>query len=341
MSQRLFPVVLVLLTACGGSTVRETPEHPVSVSSVVVAAEGGTLTLPDGARVDLPAGALTTDATVILERVTCDGYLRHPDFAGCLYEVRAEGGATLTGRYTLTLPGPGSDETAAGGETDGACVLGEGAEGWRCQGDSAAADGGRVTATASRFGEFLHRLPLLEGSLSPTLVWDLPFSVCDGDLLGEWELLFIVAPFDALGVGSWSGGEDFSDCAPHHHHKARTAEYHERLVIGPPWEEGQAACMEIFRSYAVYEFSYFTQACLDLHDRGCSPPCAKVDGVCGCAIKKVSGDGGGGDCLLENPDGSLSFDGNPNPVHHCAQGDTLAIAYEDPAGPVLKVFRRK
>jgi len=350
--RNFLPLILLIsffgLAACDTSsdgTLKEVPP-PLSHAAWVTAAEGGSVTLDDGARVEIPAGALTTDATVILERVTCDGYLRHPDFGGCLYAVRAEGGAqegglALTGRYTLTLPGHAGESAAAGTEADGACVLGDGAEGWRCQGDSATADGGRVTATASRFGQFLHRLPLLGGALSPTLVWDLPFSVCDGDLLGEWELEFIVAPFDALGVGSWSGGEDFSDCAPHHYHKARTTEYHERLVIGPPWEEGQAACMEIFRSYTVYEFSYFTQACLDLHDHGCPPPCAKVAGVCGCAINKASGEGGGGDCLLENPDGSVSFEGNPNPVHHCVLGDALTVAYEDPAGPVLKVYRRK
>ena len=348
------------LAACddaGGTHLKEVPP-PASQAAWVTAAEGGSVTLDDGARVDVPAGALTTDATVILERVTCDGYLRHPDFAGCLYEVRAESGAqessaresgaresgaTLTGRYTLTLPGPAGEVAAAGAEAQaGGCVLGDGAEGWRCQGDSAATDGGRVTATASRFGAFLHRLPLLEGSLSPTLVWDLPFSVCDGDLLGEWELVFVVAPKDALEVGSSSGGEDFSDCAPFEFLELWTVEYHERLSISSSVYPGAKYDYLRDRDFDVDRIRYFMPACLELHDYPCQNGCSMTDGVCRCFQNNSSGNGSQSNSLYEDAEGGLHFDSLVAPtLHTCVLGDTLAITYEDPSGPVLKVFRRK
>ena len=341
------------LAACeAADTERDTPlkevPPPASQAAWVTAAEGGSVTLDDGARVDVPAGALTTDATVILERVTCDGYLRHPDFAGCLYEVRAEGGAQesgaeLAGRYTLTLPGPAGALAAAGSEAQvGGCVLGEGAEGWRCQADSAATDGGRVTATASRFGAFSHQLPLLGGAYAPTLVEDLPFSACDGEITGEWELVFVVSAYDMFGLETWSAGLEFEGCEPFHFLEAFTVEHHERIIVSESLQPGMKYDFEYHHDDDIHRFRYIMPACLTMHELTCEWGCEMTDGVCRCVHQVLQSNGSGGNYLIEDADGGLHLGSLENPtLQTCVNGDTLAWFDETPSGPVLKVFRRK
>ena len=205
---RNFSIVILLtgffgVAACDDaddSTLKEVPP-PASQAAWVTATEGGSVTLDDGARVEIPAGALTTDATVILERVTCDGYLRHPDFAGCLYEVRAEGGAQLAGRYTLTLPDERTTPKTTGSL---ACLQGRDTEGWRCQGDSTFTTGG-LSASASRFNSFVNRAPA-PSRVVPNLGTDYPFVSCGGDPTGSWETVMAFGTIQSLTGISSSGG---------------------------------------------------------------------------------------------------------------------------------------
>jgi len=126
MSQRLFFIVLALSAGCGTSRIREEPEQPISVSAVIVAAEGGTLALPDGAEVVFPPGALSQDAEITFTRVACGRTLKAAEFASCAYEVTAGAGVTLADRYELTLP---SRDPAA----LPTCMFSMTGDGWRCR----------------------------------------------------------------------------------------------------------------------------------------------------------------------------------------------------------------
>ena len=310
---------------------------PAEQANWVTAAEGGSVALEDGARVDVPAGALTTDATVILERVTCDGYLRHPDFSGCLYAVRAEGGAALEGRYTLTLPGGGATQKES---SPLACLLGRDTEGWRCQGDSAYSVGG-LTASASRFNSFVGRVPAPSG-LAPNLGTDYPFVSCGGDLTGDWETVMAFGTIESLAGVSWSGGEDFSDCGPFGFNQFHTLDFTERFTVNPRVDEQvQEVHYSAFRQHVIYEFTYLTESCMSLHGWSCSPPCRLESGICGCAIEKSMGEEGGGGSLYVQPDGSLTFDPESAPLEYCVMGDLMALKETNMLGTRLKVYRRR
>lgn len=333
-----FSWVFFGLAACdtaSDATLKEVPP-PASAAAWVTAAEGGSVTLDDGARVDIPAGALTTDATMVLERVTCDGYLRHPDFAGCLYAVRAEGAATLAGRYTLTLPGGGTTQKEAGALP---CLLGRDTEGWRCQGDSAFAAGG-LTASASRFNSFVNRAPAPSGVV-PNLGTDYPFVSCGGDPTGSWETVMAFGTIESLTGISSSGGEDFSDCGPFGFNRFHTLDFYERLTVNPRVDmEAQTIHYNAFKSHVIYEFTYLTEDCMARHGWTCSPPCLMVSGICGCAIEQSMGEEGGGSDLYVQPDGSLSFGPEEPPIEYCVIGDFMAMKYTSMLGTRLKVYRR-
>lgn len=339
----LFSVIGISSLSCDSPSEKSQPPKetllPASREAWIPAATGGRVALDDGAYVDFPAGALTADVTVILERVSCDGYLRHPDFSGCIHEVRAQGEAALAGRYTLALPDAAREEAAEAPSMRN-CILGAGEEGLRCQGDFETASGNTALTTASRFGAFTRFSPQVRTS-APTLVHDMPFLACEGDPTGDWELVFIMAPLDAMGIGSSSGGENFSDCPNLSFLEFRTVEYHERLRIQPSMD---AFAVYTFRKDYGFQtdlFRYFTPECLGLHGRECQEACTMEEGVCRCFWNESMGNGSNDSFLLEDADGGLHLDAIPNPLLYCVQGDTLALYHEHPEGPVLKIFRRK
>jgi len=313
------------------ATNNQTPPPPASTSAWVEAAVGGVLALDDGARLELPAGALTTDATVVFSRVTCEGYVRGSDFDGCLYEVALEGApdAVLHERLVLSLP---SAEATPG------CLMGHDEEGWRCQGDWAA-DTGVVRATATSPGAFVLRSPPKVGTVTPNAGTDLPFEACGGDLIGDWQLALAFGTVAALTGTESDLPPGYTDCAPYEHYEGLTFFINENLSVTPGGEGDAVATWSTTGGYTVYAHSATTAACLDLHQETCPSSCEQVAGVCGCLIREAAGNGSGGDSLHEDAEGQLTLGGQV--LEYCVLGDTLTVRRVGPLGPTLKMYTRR
>jgi len=336
MSQRLFPIVLVLLVACGES-VRETPERPVSVSAVVVADEGGTLTLPDGAQVVFPAGALAGDTEITFTRVACGRTLLAAEFASCAYEVTSADGVPLTGRYDLTIPG--RDLTAVP-----TCVFSQTDEGWRCQAH-AETTAGSATTSASRFSTFVLHSRVPE-TAAMALVTDLDFELCQGDLFGEWEFVFYAGPEAAFTRRtSPVRNPEFDVCEPFAYYAGIVATKTETRTYAPA-APGSDWAVELYYQEMIegYDLNIWTDACLAAAGAECpleTPWCAREHGLCVCRLPfDMLGDGG--TYLYEVEGGYSHTEGGPA-AHLCVIGDLLFdhMLWDGPGSDAVWVFQRK
>ena len=337
MSHRLFFVVLVLLVACEDSLVRETPEHPVSVSAVVVATEGGTLSLPDGARVTIPPGALTRDAELTFTRVACGRTLLAAEFASCAYEVTSADGGSLVGRYDLTIPG--RDPAAAP-----SCVFSMTEDGWRCQAEGETATGSGTTS-ASRFSTFVLHSQLPQ-TAPMNLMADLDFELCGGDLFGEWEFVLYVGPEAALnGRLSPVRNPEFDVCEPFAYYAGLIAQKTETLTITPAAPEAAWDVEYFYQGHLEgYELHAWTDACLTAAGAECplqTPWCMREQSLCVCRLPyEQVGDGG---TYLYEVEGGYSFTEGGPPAHLCVIGDFLFrhMLWAGPGSDAVWVYQRK
>ena len=338
MSHRLFLVVLALLVACEESPVRETPERPVSVSAVIVAAEGGTLTLPDGARVVIPPGALSRDAELTFTRVACGRTLRAAEFASCAYEVKSAAGGSLVGRYDLTIPG--RDPAAAP-----SCVFSMTEDGWRCQAQAETTTGSGTTS-ASRFSTFvLHQQ--VPQTAPMNLMADLDFELCGGDLFGEWEFVFYAGPEAALvGLTSPIRNPLFDVCEPFAYYAGVVAGMTETRTYTPAapdsdWEV-EFQNQELIEGYML---EIWTDACLAAAATECplgTPWCTREHGLCVCRSPFEVGRTCYMNYLYEVEGGYSHTKGGPA-AHLCVIGDFLFhhMLWAGPGSDAVWVYQRK
>lgn len=332
----IFLIFILGLASCddagtktlNNQTNNDTPLPPATQAAWIVAAVGGELALDDGARLEIPAGALTEDATVILSRVTCEGYVQGADFDGCLYEV--EVAAELTGRLSVQLP---TDATDAPG-----CLMEMDDEGWRCEADSAT-ETGFVRATASASGSFVLRSPSAVGQVTPNAGTDLPFEICGGDLYGEWKLGLAFGTVEALTGFSSEKVPRYENCEPYHHYEGETFFINETLTVAAGGENGAVATYDTTGGFSVYTHSATTQSCLDLNTESCPSPCVMTAGVCGCLIRDMAGSNSSGKYLFEDTEGQLLLD--EQPLEYCVLGDTLTIRRTTPLGTTVKMYSRQ
>ncbi len=336
----LFLILIMGLASCDDASTKtlnnqtnnvtnnDTPLPPSTQAAWIVAAVGGEIVLDDGARLEIPAGVLTEDATVILSRVTCEGYVQGADFDGCLYEVEAS--VALTGRLSVQLPtnvadGPG-------------CLMAMDDEGWRCEADSAA-ETGSVRATASAPGAFVLRAPATVGQVTPNAGTDLPFEICGGDLYGEWKLALAFGTVEALTGFTSETAPRYGNCEPFHHYEGETFFINETLTVTAGGEDGAVATYDTTGGFSVYTHSATTQVCLNLNEESCPSPCVMTAGVCGCLIRDTAGNVASGKYLYEDTEGQLILD--QLPLEYCVLGDTLTVRRTSPLGTTVKMYSRQ
>ena len=326
------PILLAAFTllSCAGDDLDY--RGPLAVSAVVVAAEGGTLTLPDGARVTIPPGALSHDATVTFSRLTCGGVFRAQEFGSCAYSVTAADGVALTGSYDLKLP------TRSPGLTPD-CLLSSVGDGQQCLAMAQAVPGS-MTASASRFTSFvLHtrtpRTPAIN------LISGLDFTHCGGDLFGTWELVLFAGPLSTLtGITSPEWNPRFDVCGPDGHYDGRFTRLQETLEITPT-TENRVEDADYYSSYYLesLRLTITTDACLDLVDMICSPLCEHREGLCVCPMPYTAG--GTGTNWLYAVEGGYSFFEGGEPLQYCVLGDTLIRRELQDGVDNFWVYRRK
>jgi hypothetical protein len=96
------------LLACGGSS--SNPPPPLPPGSVPgAAATGGTVTLPGGAVIEIPAGALASDTTITIQQ---SGGAAPTGAVGAVYDI-GPSGTTFSQPVTVTLPVPAGTTDAA------------------------------------------------------------------------------------------------------------------------------------------------------------------------------------------------------------------------------------
>jgi hypothetical protein len=147
------------------------------VSVKVSADKGGTVSL-GAAALDIPAGSLSGDTEVTLEKVTPGSDL--PDsksVTGMLYDFGPDG-TMFDPPATLALPVEG---TAASGQTAVVSWLDEKAGAW-VDLDTKVTDG-KASAAIAHFTKFVVRFR--DSGSAPV---DCSFSACGGDVVGNWTI---------------------------------------------------------------------------------------------------------------------------------------------------------
>jgi hypothetical protein len=99
-------VTATALPGCGGSSSSSSP--PPHVSAPVAAATGGTVTLPGGAAVQIPAAALASDTTITIQQTTS----APTGTVGPAFDL-GPSGTTFSQPVTVTIPVPAGTTDAA------------------------------------------------------------------------------------------------------------------------------------------------------------------------------------------------------------------------------------
>jgi hypothetical protein len=106
MPRFIVSVLCFLGLASGCDSEAENPTFE-SQEQQMIAAQGGTITLSDGASVIIPPDALQTDSKVVFSRLECPPIFRTSRFGTCPYEVRLE--SDLLERAEVQLPSQARD----------------------------------------------------------------------------------------------------------------------------------------------------------------------------------------------------------------------------------------
>jgi hypothetical protein len=300
------PLVLVV-GAC--SPEPEPAPEPLAVSASIPI-EGGSIELPDGARVEFPAGALTEEAEVTLRRLDCGGIYQSASFGSCRYAVEGPE-ELLVQPYQLRLP-TRAPAHASQQTVDGLVSV---------IGSEDQAD--RITTPASTFGEFAS---WSEDGIIPNDACVMPeFEACGGELLGNWTQTGGCGTVEQLTNVSWSGPDPYASCDPQDHY------------VGYPFSisgglEFLADSYQISSGFMIMKHELVTTECLEIVGETCLPDCSLVEGVCECLFFKAEGEGASGDDVWSTPEVGVVSLGSAS-HRYCIEGDTLTVEWGAPEDP--------
>jgi hypothetical protein len=326
----------LILIGCNSSETTDSVNLPGSdsVAKMVVADEGGTINLDDGTRLVIPVGALSEDATVILSRKTCSGYLLNDNFGSCLYGV--ESSAILSGRIAIELPGHRPD-------SEQVCLMAKTDNGWRCLGDSSSNEETQKSqATSSNFTSFAIQTRSSQHQFMHNMGTDYPFIHCGGDIMGEWSLVFAVGTMEQL-IGAFSTGpEKYTNCEPYEFNETKTLFMGENISFSTaPIESETYGSFNYQKQFNVYKHSVTTQSCLELYGNQCSSDvCVMESGICSCVINETSGETSGDSYLYLTDSGDISFSEQGDPLQYCVMGNMMAIEFYYSGTPYIMVYER-
>lgn len=337
MDRRAIIFLTVFSFACSDQNLTDKVPHasePESTSATLTAAEGGTLTLADGAELRIPAESLSRDAAVVFERTACEPVHFARDFGSCPYTFSTE--ATLEGRVEISLP---SDSNAS-------CVMTETELGWRCLGDSQI-EASMARASTSRVARFALRTP--DERYRDQTCADMPLEHCGGDIIGTWKLIKSCGTLEQTTGIAFSGPSPYASCPDGEHQRSYPFSVNETLSFfdGPidPDSPGDAYSREF--GAEVWKHEVVTESCLASIGESCHQDCRKVAGVCDCVWPKTSGGGSNSSSYTIDENGNLYFEGSPNPIRYCIHGDQLTMEFpsrdghESKLGSHTRVYQRE
>ena len=324
--------ILGLANGCDSSTENpalESQETFESQEQQIIAAQGGTLTLSDGASVTIPAGALPSDSKVVFSRLECPPIFRTSRFGTCPYEVRLE--SDLLKRAEVQLPSEVMDSD---------CILANTDLGWRCLIDSVNT-GGHVNASFETSRQFTTNISA--GEVPIGACTDAPFKNCGGDILGSWDLVSACGTRKQLGGSYSEGPARYPGCAEGEHYRAEQFAFHETMVFAEGGTEpGYDGSLTTNGGGSETTHDITTLACMATEGDDCSSPvCETYNGVCECLIDSGEFDTTSGRLWTQDEAGNYFVDDLTTPLEYCVSGDSLTIQFDHPDGKFQKVYSRK
>lgn len=327
----------LLLGACSSGETQPDQEQPLTQTLDVKAKEGASITLGDGAVLEIPKGALKENTKVTFARA-CDGIYKSTWFASCNYEVSL-GKDVQAKTFSLLLPlrsGSGRvKELSLGARvTDGYRKV----NGGRSQ---KSVENG-LLASAQSMQSFAVIKPI-EGMEDDQRAVEMAPVDCGGDLVGEWRLIMTTGSMkQATGI-SRSGPPD--PCEPEEH----LQDY--PFIVSGKLRYEESSCAEADESEEcgnpyVYQSSsssrrheIITDACMLLVDMSCDQDeCSYENGVCEC-LWFDSEQTGAGSGFWRTEDGLLFENGAQEGTPYCVEGDTLTVQHEN-EGKYVSVYER-
>jgi hypothetical protein len=310
--------VLSLAVACAQEPDQPDPDLESLEASATIPVEGGSIELPDGARVVFPAGALTEAAEVTLRQIGCGGIYQAASFGSCRYAV--DGPAELlVAPYELSMPArvPAhpSQQTL-----DGLMPVfgGESLD-------------GSVVTLVNAFGEFSSWSDDLVVPSNACVMPD--FSPCGGDVVGSWTMTDACGTVNQLTNSSWSGPNPYESCAPLDYYTGYPFSISGTLEFSG---EGSYSTSD---GHTILQHELVTADCLASSELTCIPDlCTLADGICECLFVMTEADGSGGGDTWSVADGALTMGTTEH--RYCVDGDTLTIEWGGDM-PYYKVYTRE
>jgi hypothetical protein len=296
----------LFLTAVACASDQEDPDADLGplVASATIPVEGGAIELPDGARVEFPAGALSEESEVTLRRIGCGGVYQAASFGSCRYAVEGSA-AVLANAYELHLPTRGP-----------ACATQQTVDGLVCM-FGGEREQQAVTTLAGSFGDFT---AWADDAVIPTDACVMPrFEACGGELLGSWSLISGCGTIEQLTNVSWSGPDPYESCDALDYYRGYPFSISGGL-------EFTSDGYQITSGFSIMEHELVTEACLASIGETCHPDCTLTDGICECLFVKSEGEGESGDDVwsLGEP-GEVILGSATHP--YCVDGDVLTVAW--------------
>jgi hypothetical protein len=334
---------LLAVLGCGADDASERAAPRLEQRVWMSAADGGELTLEDGASLRVPAGALMADGDVTFTREACGGVFAAHNFRSCLYQVAAA--SALSQPFSLQLP-----SSRAVSDDASSCISRQNAPGWPCLADeSRSAEPGldgtsneRPVARATAFSFFAARATVTV--VDDRRVIDVPFERCGGAIEGRWEMVATTATANRF-YHYWRDPDPFAVCGPAERYEDRPFASTHTLEFWPPGDD-QSLGEEGFgsvsssESHDIVHHSITTMACMRRAEERCDDGCVRDGELCECVVPQGRGAGMWGSPWTLPEPGQVQFGSLSH--RYCVEGDRLTLEFDEEIdGPYVQVYERQ
>jgi hypothetical protein len=341
---------LLLALGCGDARDATPPAAPRLEQRVwMSAADGGEISLEDGASLRMPAGALAADGDVTFTREACGGVFASDHFRSCLYQVAAA--SALSQPFSLQLP-----PLREASDGPPSCISRQSASGWPCLADeSSSSDAPGVEATsddrhvakASAFSFFAARAAatvVVDGRVA-----DVPFERCGGPLEGRWEMVATTATANRF-YHYWRDPDPFAVCGPAERYEDRPFSSTQTLQFStsavsvpedqPSLDEEAFGSVSSSESHDIVHYSITTMSCMRRAGERCDDGCVRDGDVCECVVPQGRGAAGWNSTWSLPEPGSIQLGSSSH--RYCVEGDRLTIEFDEEIdGPYVQVYERR
>ena len=295
----------------------------------MTAAEGGELSLDDGALLKVPPHALAEDGEVTLTRQACGGVFASEEFTSCLFEVGST--TPLAQPFEIGLPRRNDDDAVT------SCTAREAEFGWPCLAEPGT--GSLVPlAKARAFSRFAARATIVPADDSRVI--DAPFEPCGGMLDGRWDLISTTgsaAQLDRVVVIS-RAPDPRTACRVGGHFEDQPFTVSGGVTFSPAGQDShvELGVVQVSEGIQIRRHTLTTLNCLQSVGKSCSNAdfgnaregrCESHDGLCECDVASYGSAGGYSLSWSYADPGVVNLDGEPS--RYCVNGDELRLERTD------------